>query len=437
VTADAPTVELFARGRIAELDDALCSRLFEREGTDEPGLAARVAELIADVRARGDAALVEMAERYDGAELASLEVPRALWREAAEALDAGVRRALERAAINIRRFHEAQRPADVSLEVEDGVRITRSWVPLERVGVYAPGGRAVYPSSVLMGVVPARAAGVDEVVVCSPPGLSGSPPLEVLAAADIAGADRLFAVGGAGAIAALAYGTESVPRADAIVGPGNRWVTEAKRQVAGRVVIDAPAGPSEVLVLADASSHARLVALEVVAQAEHDPDAACVVVSTSERLALDVEAALGELLGEAPRADIVRASLRASGAVLFADSLDDAIAFANRYAPEHASVMTESAARDARRILTAGTIFVGNAASVAFGDYLTGANHVLPTGGRSRSFSGLATHHFLRAFTVQEIDAQGADAMAADVAVLAEAEGLPGHAAAAAARRMR
>ena len=429
-------VELSVRGRLSDLDPNASSRLLERNRVVDPELSREVAAILADVRTRGDAALREMAERWDGAELGALEVPRARWREAAESLDPDVRAALERAALNIRRFHEAQRPSDVTLDVEEGVRITRAWLPLARVGVYAPGGRAAYPSSVLMGVVPARAAGVDEVVVCSPPDLSGLPPEEVLAAADIAGADRLLAIGGAGAIGALAWGTESVPCVDAIVGPGNRWVTEAKRQVAGEVVIDAPAGPSEVLVLADSTSYARLVALEVVAQAEHDPDAACVVVTTSEHLAGDLEVELAELLVDAPREAIVRSALATAGAILCADSLDEALAFANRYAPEHCAVMTEDAAHDARRILTAGSIFVGNAASVAFGDYLTGANHVLPTAGRARSFSGLATHHFLRAYTVQEIDAGGADSMAADVDVLARAEGLPGHAAAALARRM-
>jgi histidinol dehydrogenase len=427
---------LLARGRLADLPPESLERLLDRRPRDDPGLASKVADLVRDVRARGDAALREMAERFDGAELSALEVPRARWRDAVADLDPGVRSALERAAANIRVFHEAQVPAAVTVEVEPGVRITRAWVPLERVGVYAPGGRAAYPSSVLMGVVPARAAGVDEVVVCSPPDPSGLPSEEVLAAAEIAGADRLFALGGAGAIAALAYGTSSVPAVDAIVGPGNRWVTEAKRQVAGHLVIDAPAGPSEVLVLADSGSYPRLIALELLAQSEHDPDACAVLVSTSEQLGAQVEDELAALVDEAPRADIVRKALAAAGALLWADSLDEAIDFANRYAPEHLSVMTENATDDASRVQNAGSTFVGHASSVAFGDYITGANHVLPTGGRARSFSGLSTHHFLRSFTVQEIDGGGAAALARDTAILAEAEGLPGHAAAALARRL-
>jgi histidinol dehydrogenase len=428
-------VKLFARGSLSELDDATVARLLDRAPTDDPQLAASVATILSDVRSRGDLALLEMAERFDGVLLDALEIPREAWSTAVAELDPEVRSALERAATNIRRFHEAQIPAEVTLDVEPGIRITRAWTPLARVGVYAPGGRAAYPSSVLMGVVPAKAAGVAEVIVCSPPGPNGRPPKEVLAACAIAGADRLFALGGAGAVAALAYGTESVPQVDAIVGPGNRWVNEAKRQVAGELVIDSPAGPSEVLVLADADSDPRLAALEMMAQAEHDPDAACVLVTTSTTLAQSVEVTLATELAIAPRADICAQAFAASGAILIADGIDAAIDFVNRYAAEHLSVMTTDAAADARRVTTAGTTFVGAAASVAFGDYMTGANHVLPTAGRARSFSGLSTLNFLRSYTIQEIDAAGAAAMADDVVALATAEGLAAHAAAASARR--
>lgn len=425
---------LFARGPIEALADEAVDALMQRSPTADSGLTDAVAGLMTDVRERGDAALIEMAQRFDGVVLDVIEVPRSAWNESLDGLDPSVRSALERAAGNIRRFHEAQMPAEVTLDVEPGVRITRAWTPLARVGVYAPGGRAAYPSSVLMGVVPAKAAGVDEVVVCSPPGPSGHPPTEVMAACAIGGADRLFALGGAGAIAALAFGTESVPAVDGIVGPGARWANEAKRQVAGDVVIDSPAGPSEVLVLADASADARLVAREVLAQAEHDPDAACVVVTTSAALAADIEAAISELIAEAPRAEIILEALATSGAVLVASSTESAIDFTNRYAPEHLSVMTEDAAADARRVRTAGTTFVGPAASVAFGDYMTGANHVLPTAGRAHSFSGLSIMNYLRSYTIQEIDADGAASMCGDVATLAVAEGLPAHAAAAMAR---
>ena len=427
-------LRLLARGPLEEVDASVMDRLLKRGPEDDTEVAEAVAGLICDVRTRGDAALVEMAARYDGAHLEKLEVPRAAWEAALAGLTSEVRSALERAAKNIRRFHEAQVPDDVSVDIEPGVTIARRWTSLERVGVYAPGGTAAYPSSVLMGVVPARAAGVGEVVVCSPPSADGAPPPAVLAAAAIAGADRVFALGGAGAVAALAYGTESVPVADAIVGPGNRWVTEAKRQVAGHVVIDAPAGPSEVLVLADGSTDPRLAALELVAQAEHDPDAACVLISTSQQTVERVCDELDTIASQTPRSETVLAALGHAGAALWTESPEAAIDFANRYAAEHASVLTADAATDAARLTTSGTVFVGPHASVAFGDYLTGANHVLPTEGRARSFSGLSTLHFLRSFTVQEVSAQGAAGMADDVVTLATAEGLPAHAAAARAR---
>lgn len=438
-------LSLFAEGRLADLEPGVRRRLLERDLAEEPSTGAEdaeprtteraVAAMIADVRARGDEALRDMGERFDGVRLDALEIPPARWKAALDALDADVRRALERAAANLSTFHRAQMPADVSVEVEPGVRVTRTWSPLRRVGVYAPGGRAAYPSSVLMGVVPARAAGVEEVIVCSPPGASGTPPDAVLAACAIAGADRIFATGGAGAIAALGYGTASIPAVDSIIGPGNRWVTEAKRQVAGRVPIDGPAGPSEVLVLADDAADAELVAHELMAQAEHDPDAACVLVTTSEELAAGVRAVLTRQLEAAFRRDVAAAALAGAGALLVADDLDAAVAFADAYAPEHLSIMTADASRVAARISTAGTIFVGACASVAFGDYLTGANHVLPTGGRARSFSGLSLQHYLRSYTVQEITREGADGLASDVATLAAAEGLPAHRAAALARR--
>jgi histidinol dehydrogenase len=431
------TVSFFARGRIAALDEPTLTRLLERAPVDDDGaLESATAAILADVRSRGDVALREMAARFDRVQLDALEVPRGEWDAALAALDAPVRAALARAAENIRRFHSAQIPEDVALEVEKGVRVTRTWTPLARVGVYVPGGRAAYPSSVLMGVIPAKAAGVEEVIVCSPPGPGGLPAREVLAACAIAGADRLFALGGAGAIGALTYGTESVPFVDAVVGPGNRWVTEAKRQVAGRILIDSPAGPSEVLVLADETADPSLIAREVLAQAEHDPEAACVVVTTSARIASATEAEIARQLDEAPRADVCRQALAAWGAILLADSAEQALRFTNLYATEHLSIMTASASADARKVRTAGTTFVGPSASVAFGDYMTGANHVLPTMGRARSFSGLSTLNYLRSFTIQEVTPAGARSMVDDVETLALAEGLPAHAAAAGARRV-
>lgn len=421
-------------GRLTDLDAADLDLLLRREPADEAGVRASVSALMDEVRENGDQALRSMAERFDGVALDAVEVPEARFAEALARLDDDVRRALERAADNIRRFHEAQLPSDIRVEIEPGIVVTRSWTPLQRVGVYAPGGTAAYPSSVLMGVVPARAAGVDEVFVCSPPGPEGRPSDAVLAACAIAGADRVFALGGAGAVAAMVFGTETVPPVDAVVGPGNKWVTEAKRQVAGSVVIDSPAGPSEVLVLADDTADPRLVALELLAQAEHDPDSGCVLVTTSDDVAERASSALSDLLAEAPRAATARTALERQGGVIRADSMDEALAFTDRYAAEHLSIMARDGSALARRLRNAGTTFVGGASSVAFGDYMTGANHVLPTSGRARSFSGLSTHHFLRSFTIQELDARGARSLADDVGLLADAEGLPAHAQAARAR---
>jgi histidinol dehydrogenase len=375
-----------------------------------------------------------MARTFDRVELDSLELPRRRWDSAASSLDPAVREALQRAARNIELFHRAQLPPEVTVETEPGVRLTQRFAPLARVGVYAPGGSAAYPSSVLMGVVAARAAGVDDVVVCSPPGRTGAPPDSVLAAAAIGGATRLFALGGAGAIAAMAFGTESVPRCAAVVGPGNRWVVEAKRQVAGEVRIDAPAGPSEVLVVADEGADAERVAAELIAQAEHDPDAAVALATPSESLLRAVEEALLRQLAVAPRREVAEAALASRGALLLARDLGEALDFADQYAPEHLALHTRTAARDAERILSAGTIFLGAESSVAFGDYLTGANHVLPTAGASRSWSTLSAHTFLRAYTVQEITSAAAERLAEATQALALAEGLPAHAAAA---RMR
>jgi histidinol dehydrogenase len=287
-----------------------------------------------------------------------------------------------------------------------------------------------------MGVIPARVAGVENVVVCSPPGEDGHPPAAVMAAAALGGATRVFAIGGAGAVGAMAYGTESVPSVAAIVGPGNRWVTEAKRQVSGDVQIDSPAGPSEVLVVATADADGRRIALELMAQAEHDPDAAVALVTPSAELAASVRSELEALVPEAPRRDVIESALAARGGLVVAESLDQALGFAAEYGAEHLALYTPEPWADVERVPTAGTVFLGEPSAVAFGDYLTGANHVLPTAGLSLSFSGLSTMNFVRSYTVQSLTPAAAASMAEDVAVLADSEGLPGHAAAALARRI-
>ncbi|MEO8560447.1 MAG: histidinol dehydrogenase [bacterium] len=410
--------------------------LFDRMGSSEPAIGQRAAAIIARVRNEGDEALRALAQELDGVTLDRLEVPRDKWRAALDTLDPPLRRALERSAENIGRVHRAFRPVAQETESEPGVIVGRRPDPLGRVGVYAPGGRAAYPSSVLMGTVPARVAGVGEIVLCSPPSReSGAPSAVVLAAAALAGADRVFSLGGAGAIAAMAYGTESVPRVDRIVGPGNAYVAEAKLQVANTVAIDSPAGPSELLVLCDDSADPALVAREMLAQAEHDPLAAVVTVAASERFARSVVDELAIQLRSQPRAAISQVALASQGAVVWADSLPEGIAFANAYAPEHLLLIVEALDETLASLRNAGTVFVGATASVAFGDYMTGANHVLPTGGLARSYSGLSTLDFVRWTTYQRVSRGAAARLADDVGVFADAEQLPGHASAARAWR--
>ena len=420
-------------GTLAELSPADRLALRERAASEDPSIAASAARIVARVRRDGDDALRELAREFDGITLDALEVPRSRWDAALTALPGPLRAALEHAARNIESAHAAVRPVETVCETESGVRIGRRPEPLERVGVYAPGGRARYPSSVLMGAIPARVAGVTDIVLCTPSGPGGEPDGLVLAAAALAGVTRVFALGGAGAIAALAYGTASVPAVRKIVGPGNAYVTAAKRRLAaeGRVVIDSPAGPSEVLVVADASADPHRVALELVAQAEHDPDALALAVVVGEAAARHVRDALSAAALTADRGEVVRASLAARGGVLEAVTLAEALAFANELACEHLLLAVADPRAALEHVRDAGTVFVGQTSSVAFGDYLSGGNHVLPTGGFARLMAGLGTLDFVRWTTWQEITPAAAARLAGDTALLAEAEGLPGHAAAA------
>lgn len=423
------------RGPLASLSAEDKRRLMDRSGTSDAQVATRVRDIIARVRKDGDAALLEMAREFDRATLTSIEVPRARWEEALASLDPKVRHALQRAARNIAKAHEAQKPHATEVETEPGIVVGRRPDPLGRVGVYAPGGRAVYPSSVLMGVVPAKVAGVGEVIVCSPPGPDGVPSAGVLAAAALAGADRVFALGGAGAVAAMAYGTQSVPRVDRIVGPGNAYVAAAKLQVVDAVAIDAPAGPSEILVVADRSADPEAVAREMLAQAEHDPDACCVTLAVSVTVAETIAAAVERAAARAQRKEIVTTALRERGAVLSVDSLDQAWPFVSEFAPEHLLIATAMPQEHLELVRNCGTVFLGERASVAFGDYMTGANHVLPTAGLGHAYSGLSVLDFYRWTTYQRVDHAAAAQLAEDVGVLADSEGLFAHAEAARAWR--
>jgi histidinol dehydrogenase len=427
-------IRLAHSGALAALPDSVLASIVARTPAAETrDVATTVRGILEQVRDQGDAALRALTRAYDGVDLEALEVPRSAIERARAAIDPAIATALERAKRNLERVHTAFLPVASEVEVEPGVVVGRRPDPLAAVGIYAPGGRAAYPSSVLMGVVPAAVAGVGEIVVCSPPGPNGAPSDVVLAAAAIGGATKVFAIGGAQAIAALAYGTETVVRVDRIVGPGNAFVAEAKRQVAGRVGIDAPAGPSEILVIADDGADPAHVAREMVAQAEHDPEASCVALAVGEAVAAQIARALAETVPV--KADIVRAALGSRGAVLSIRSLAEAWPFASAYAAEHLLLAVRDPEAALENVRHAGTVFLGDGSSVAFGDYLTGGNHVLPTAGAARSFSGLSTGDFFRWSTWQRVSRPAAAAMAEDVGRLARAEGLPAHAVAAEAFR--
>jgi histidinol dehydrogenase len=394
-------------------------------------VSGTVSGIISRVRSGGDAALRMLAEELDRIPLETIEVSREEISRALERAPVNLREALERSARNIAAFHASQLPSSTFLAVEPGIVLHRRADPLSRVGVYAPGGRAAYPSSVLMGAIPAKVAGVPEVILCSPPEKSGLPNSSVLAAASIARVDRVFAVGGAGAVAAMAFGTSTIPRVNKIVGPGNAYVAEAKLQLAHAAGFDSPAGPSELLVIVDETADPRIVVREMLAQAEHDPLAAVIAVTIGPSMAATIRDLLIAEMPKALRSDIIAGALSQRGAVISVGTLPEAVAISNAFAPEHLLLATSNAESLLAEIRNAGTVFVGESSSVAFGDYMTGANHVLPTGGLARSYSGLSTSDFMRWTTFQTIAPSAAARLSADTAVFADAEGLHAHAEAA------
>ncbi len=408
----------------------LKSRLRELFNTEDP--AEAVAIIIAEVRRHGDAALIEYAKRVDGISLTALEVSRDQIKRAYKEVDASLVAALKLAAGRIRDFHQAQKDTMVREVNLPGLRqLVR---PLQRVGAYVPGGTASYPSTVLMTAVPARVAGVGEIVMTTPPGQSGSVPALTLVAADIAGVDRVFAAGGAQAVAALAYGTASIPAVDKIVGPGNVFVMLAKRAVFGTVGIDGLQGPSEILIIADDTCRAEYCVADLLAQAEHDALASSVLVTTSRRLAQQVQAELERQTTTLPRGALVAESLAANGLIVIVESLAEAVRLADLYAPEHLALMTADAGEVAGRIYNAGCIFVGQQTSVVMGDYIAGPSHALPTGGTARFSSPLNVLDFVKLTSVIETSTAQLAELGPPAKALAAAEGLDAHARAIAAR---
>ena len=399
-------------------------RLTRRSVAPDPSLRATVAEICDRVRREGDSAVADIASRVGGG---YRRVGDAELDGAVTILDPEVKTALLAAIDAVRRFHETLVPQPTTVATHPGVSIERRWAPLRRVGAYVPGGKAVYPSTVVMTVIPAVVAGVDEIVVASPADGSDGVAPAMLAACRMAGATEVWAMGGAQAVAALAYGTESVAPVEKIVGPGNSWVTAAKLHVYGVCDIDLPAGPSEVLVLADATADPRLVAVDLLCQAEHGPDSPAVLVTTDPRLVDAVEAEIERLLPQLERAEILGKALADHGAAVLASSHAEALAFADEYAAEHVTLLTADPEADAAAVRAAGSVYVGRWAPESAGDYATGANHVLPTGGLAGSCGPLTTADFGSWRQIQRIDRQGLDALTPTIAALAGAEGLTAH----------
>ena len=435
MTATAPAAAPFALRRLdlAAADAttrAAIDALTNRAAVSNPAVRDAVRAILDDVRLRGDAAVIEAGAMFGGGSAdGRLVLPAAELAAAAADLPPDVRRALDRAIDAVRAVAEPQRPGSTTVETAPGVSVERRWLPLRRVGCYVPGGGAPYPSTLVMTVVPARVAGVEQVVVASPAAPEGRVDPVVAGAAGLLGVDALIVAGGAQAVGAMAFGLPDarVEPVDRIVGPGNAWVTAAKIEVSAVVGIDLPAGPSEGMVLADATADPRLVAADLVTQAEHGPDSPAILVTTDARLADAIEAEIAGLLLRLERQEILAAALRDHGWIVRAPDLDAAIGFVNAYAPEHLSVDVADAEGAVARIRNAGSIFVGPWAPESAGDYATGANHVLPTGGLAHSSGPLSVEAYGRFSQVQRMDRGGLAAIADTIRALATVEGLTAH----------
>lgn len=402
--------------------DAKLAALTRYDAAQDPSVQKTVRKILADVRKRGDAAVRAYTKKFDGFVPREYEVSE----KVVDQIPAVQAEALRAAHDRIRAFHEKQLQQSWDFTDVDGTRLGQQVSPLERVGLYVPGGKAAYPSSVLMNAVPAKVAGVRELVMASP-----NPSPLVLAAAALAGVDRVLGIGGAQAIGALAYGTRSIPRVDKIVGPGNAYVAEAKRQVFGEVGIDMVAGPSEILVIADGSANPDWVAMDLFSQAEHDESAQAILLSPDEAYLDAVAASIGKLIGGMPRRAVIEASLKARGALILTRDLEEACAVANRIAPEHLELAVQDPERILPKVRTAGAIFLGQWSSEAIGDYCAGPNHVLPTAGTARFSSPLGVYDFQKRTSVIGVSERSAAKLGRVAVTLAEGEGLSAHARAA------
>ena len=393
---------------------------------EQTDIADTVAAILSDVRQNGDAALFRYSKQFDNADLTVLEVSQEERKAALEQVDSTLLEILKQAADNIRAFHEKQKRQDFVITEKQGIVLGQKIIPLERAGVYVPGGTASYPSTVLMDTIPAKIAGVGEIIMVTPAKDGKIKPV-ILAAAEIAGVDRIFRVGGAQAIAALAYGTESIPKVDKIVGPGNAYVAEAKKQVFGKVSIDMIAGPSEILILADDTCDAAIVAADMLSQAEHDKMASAVLVTDSQRLADAVTEELERQIPLLPRAEIARASIDTYGKIILADSMMQAIAISNEIAPEHLEICVDDPFAYLAEIRHAGSVFLGKHAPEALGDYFAGPNHTLPTSGTARFSSPLSVDDFIKKTAFTYYTPQALQEVGKQIVRFAEEEGLQAH----------
>jgi len=413
--------------RIYKFGEVPASEIFARTApsVDVSGI---VSDIIENVKTRGDEAILEYCRKFDKAELTSLAVTKEEIDEAVASVEPEFLDILRRAAANIRKFHERQKRNSFIINDEPGIVIGQKIIPVDRAGLYVPGGTAAYPSTVLMDAIPAKIAGVPEVVMVTPPNAQGKVNPVILAAASVAGVDRIFKVGGAQAIAALAYGTESIPRVDKIVGPGNAFVAEAKKQVFGRVSIDMIAGPSEILIVADGKNDPAVVAADMLSQAEHDKMASAVLVTDSYELAQYVSLELERQIPLLDRAEIARASIDANGKIIVAEDLAKAIEISNEIAPEHLELCVEDPFGLLDSVRHAGSVFMGRNCPEALGDYFAGPNHTLPTSGTAKFSSPLGVDDFIKKTQYTYYTAAALDKVAEDVAYFARKEGLTGHA---------
>ena len=413
--------------RIFNYGEVPNDKIFARRGSaaDVEGV---VAEIIAQVVKSGDEALRAYTKKFDHVELDSLEVSQAEFDEALASIEPAFLEILQEAADNIRSYHEKQVRRDYLMSERDGVILGQKITPIEKVGLYVPNGTAAYPSTVLMDSIPAKIAGCRELIMVTPPSRDGRVDPGILAAAHVAGIDRVFKVGGAQAVAALAYGTESIPAVYKIVGPGNAYVAEAKKQVYGKVAIDVVAGPSEVLAVADDSCDARIVAADLLSQAEHDVMSTAVLVTDSRDFAEKVGAEIDRQLPLLPRCDIARASIENNGMIIVADSLDFAIEIANEIAPEHLELCMDEPFAYLDKVKNAGSIFLGKNCPEALGDYMAGPNHTLPTGGIAKFASPLSVDDFVKKSQFTYYTGEALEKIAGKIAVFARKEGLEGHA---------